>query len=132
VRDRDDLVARPHPERVQDQLDRRGAVRDADRLGRLAEGGELLLKRPRLGGVDEGLALEHARDRGLDLRADRTVLRLQVDERDALHRGAHGRSAMATRAPSFACDVLAASSTSTTRAASSKSVTGSVPAWMQS
>jgi hypothetical protein len=39
-----------------------------------------LLERLRLGSVDEGLALEHAGDRGLDLGADRAVLRLQVDE----------------------------------------------------
>ena len=117
----------PDAERVQDELDGGRAVRDADRLGRLAERRELLLERLRLGSVDEGLALEHAGDRGLDLGADRAVLRLQVDERDGVHRCAHGRSGIGTRAPPFACDALAASSTSTTLAASSKPVTGSMP-----
>ena len=78
----DHLVARPDLERVQHEHDRVRAVRDADRLAHAEVARRLLLERADVRAEHELPALEHVVDRLLDLREERRVLRLDVDEGD--------------------------------------------------
>jgi hypothetical protein len=82
----DHLVARPDPERVEHEHERIRAVRDADRVLRrrgtpAASRSNALHVRPE----DERARLEHLGERALQLRNQRRVLRLDVNERDLRH-----------------------------------------------
>ncbi len=59
----DDLVAAPDPERVEDEHERVGAVRDADRLGHAEVLGGLALERRDVRPEDEPAVLEHVGER---------------------------------------------------------------------
>jgi hypothetical protein len=52
-------------------------------VARAAVGGELALERGDLGAEDEAPAVEHPRDRGVDLAAQGRERRAGVEERDA-------------------------------------------------
>src|SRR5262249_20829366 len=94
----DHLVAGPNAERVEDEHERVGPVRDAHGLADAEVRGRLALERRDVGAEDEIGALEHAVDRRTDAREQRLVLRLYVNQRDRTHgstvsrRGLHGRS----------------------------------------
>ena len=68
--------------RVEDEHDRVGAVRDADRLLDAEVLGSLALEPLDLGAEDEAPALERAREGRLQLRDERRVLRLDVNVRN--------------------------------------------------
>ena len=72
-------------ERVEDEHDRVGAVRDADRLGHAEVLGRLLLERLDVRPEDELAVLEHLGEGLLELRDERRVLRLDVNERNRRH-----------------------------------------------
>ena len=78
----DHLVPRPDPERVEDEDERVGAVRDADRPPHAEVVGRFLLERVEVGAADELASLEDL----VELRAERVherrVLRLDVNQRD--------------------------------------------------
>ena len=78
----DHLVARPDAQRAQRDRDRLGAVGDADRVLRADVGGELGLERRHLRPEHEVPGVEHAVDRGADVRAQRGLRREGVEERD--------------------------------------------------
>ena len=78
----DHLVARADLERVEREHERVGAVRDADRLLDAEVLGRLALEALDLGPEDEAAALEGAGERLLQLRDERRVLRLDVNERN--------------------------------------------------
>ena len=86
----DHLVAATDAERVEDEHDRVGAVGDADRLGDAEVLGRLRLEGRDVRPEDELAALEHVGEGLLQLRDQRRVLRLDVDERDL-----HGRMSLA-------------------------------------
>ena len=86
----DDLVAAPDPERVEHDHDRVGPVRDADRLGHAEVLRGLALELRNVRPEDEPAVLEHGRERLLQLRDERRVLRLDVDERDLQRHGESG------------------------------------------
>ena len=75
----DHLVAGADLERVEDEHDRVGAVRDADRLLDAESLGRLALEALDLGAEDEAAALERPLERRLQLRDQRRVLRLDVN-----------------------------------------------------
>ena len=79
---RDDLVARTDPEGHQREQDRVGARRHSDGVRHAEHPGQLALERLDLRPHDEPLAVAHARDGGEDLVAERSVLRLQIEQRD--------------------------------------------------
>jgi hypothetical protein len=81
----DDLVAVPDPERVEDEHDRVGAVRDADGLLDAEELGRLAFEALNLGPEDEAARLERLREGRLKLRDERRVLRLDVNVRNRRH-----------------------------------------------
>jgi hypothetical protein len=81
------LVARPHPHRLERQRDRVGARGDADGVPRSAVRRELALEALDCLAADEPAALEHARDRLLDLVPLRGQSASEVEERDS-----HGSS----------------------------------------
>ena len=83
----DDLVAAADPERVEHDHDRVGPVRDADRLGHAEVLGGLALELRDVRPEDEAAVLEDGREGLLQLRDERRVLRLDVDERDLHQRG---------------------------------------------
>ena len=82
----DHLVAAADPERVEDEHDRVGAVRDPDRLGNAEVLGRLGLEGRDVRPEDELAALEHVGERLLQCGNERRVLRFDVDQRD-LHGG---------------------------------------------
>ena len=68
--------------RLEREHERIGAVGDADRVGHAEIGGRLALERLDLGTEDEAAGLEHLGEALLQLRDQRRVLRLDVDERN--------------------------------------------------
>ena len=81
-----DLVARPDPERAQRELERIGAVRDADAVRHPDEAGEARLELRHLGAEDEAGALEHAGEPGAHLVGDLSVLGCEIDQRNPVRR----------------------------------------------
>ena len=81
----DHLVARADAQRVEDEHERVGAVRDADRLLDAELLGRLALEALDLGAEDEAAALERPRERLLQLRDERRVLRLDVNVGNRRH-----------------------------------------------
>ena len=81
----DDLIAGADLERHEREQQRIGARGDADAVAALAVGGDGRLELLDRGPEDEVLARTDLRDRGLDLRLQRLVLRLQIQQRH-LHR----------------------------------------------
>ena len=77
-----DLVARPDRERAQRELERIGAVADRHALARAAVRGELALERLDLGAEDVPAAVLNARDRRIELGAQRRVVAREVVQRD--------------------------------------------------
>ena len=75
----DHLVAGADPHRVEDEHERVGAVRTADRVLGAEVLGRLALERLDLRPEDEPAGLERARERLLQLRDQRRVLRLDVN-----------------------------------------------------
>ena len=75
----DHLVAGADPERVQDEDERVGPVRDADRLLDAERLGGLALEPLDLGAEDEASALERALERVGQLGDERRILRLDVN-----------------------------------------------------
>ena len=82
-----DLVAVADPERVEREHERVGAVGDADRVLDAEVLGSLALEALDLGAEDEAAAVEGAGERLFQLRDERRVLRLDVNERNRLHEG---------------------------------------------
>jgi len=78
----DDVVAGPHAHRPQRDRQGLGPVGDADRVARAAVRGELALEGADLGAEDEATRVDHAGDRRVDLRAQRTQRRRGVEQRD--------------------------------------------------
>ena len=78
----DHLVTGADPHRLERENERVGAVRDADRVRHVEVGGRLALERLDLGAEDEAARLEDLGEALLELRDQRRVLRLDVDERD--------------------------------------------------
>ena len=78
----DDLVPGPDPHRVQHELDRVRAVRDADGVRRAEVGPSLLLEGADVRPEDEARRFEHLVDRRPDRGKERLVLRFHVYERD--------------------------------------------------
>src|SRR5687767_10661248 len=95
---------------------------------RVAVGGELLLEADDGRSEHELGAVEHARHGSVNLRLERTVLRLQICERN------HQTTAPVSevRRPCCAIDAVAVSSSLTTRNPASPSVVGRTPRVMQS
>jgi hypothetical protein len=83
----DHLVARADPHRVENDHDGIGAVGDADGLLHAQVGGGLLLERPVVRPADELSALQNLSEKGLELRLQRSVLGVDVNERNR-----HGES----------------------------------------
>ena len=81
----DDLVAGADLHRVEHDHDRVRAVRDADRLRDAEERGRLLLECPEVRPTDELPAVEDLAEAGLELRDQRRVLRLDVNQRYLRH-----------------------------------------------
>ena len=81
----DHLVARPDAERLEGEHERVGAVGDADRPLHAEVRGGLLLERPVVLAADEGLAVEHLAERGLEPGDQRLVFGSNVNERNRLH-----------------------------------------------
>src|SRR4029453_2239 len=79
----DHLVAGPDLERVQDEDERIGAVAHTYRLANPEVARSLLLERGDVRPEDELTALEHVLECARDLRKERRVLRLDVDEWDS-------------------------------------------------
>ena len=86
----DHLVARSDSHRLERQHERVRPVRDADRVRHAEVGGGLLLERLHLGPEDEPARLDDALERLPELRDQRLVLCLDVDEIDL-----HGRESLA-------------------------------------
>ena len=80
----DDLVAAPDPERLENEDERVGAVRNADRVGNTEERRGLVLERLHLWAEDEPPGLEDGGEPLLELRDEWRILRLRVDEWDRL------------------------------------------------
>ena len=78
----DHLVPGADAHRLEREHERVGAVGDADRVGHAEIGGRLVLERLDLGAEDEAARLENLREALLELRDQRRVLRLDVDERN--------------------------------------------------
>src|SRR5262249_29767535 len=83
IRRRDDLVARPDPERHQGNQQGVGSRRDAHRMRGAAVRGELFFDRRLLRPKNESLAFEHARNRRVHFAADARVLCFEVESRNA-------------------------------------------------
>src|SRR5205807_9401486 len=81
----DHLVAGTDLEGVQDQADRIGAVRDAERLRDPEEGGGLLLEGAYLRPEDETATVEDGAEPLFQLRKKGAVLRCRLEERDRGH-----------------------------------------------
>jgi hypothetical protein len=79
-RGHDDLVARADAERAQPDGQRIGPVRHPDRVLGRAVAGELALEGLDLGTENELAAVDHARDRGIDLGAQRDEGRGGIEE----------------------------------------------------
>ena len=80
----DDLVAATDPERLERDDERVGAVGDSDGVRHAEERSGLVLERLHLGPEDEPARREHGREPLFELRDQRRVLRLHVDEWDLL------------------------------------------------
>ena len=78
----DDLVAGTDVERVEDEHERVGAVRDTDGLRDAEVGGRLLLERLHVRAEDEAPGVDDFGEPFLQLTEKRSVLRSNVDERD--------------------------------------------------
>ena len=78
----DHLVAGADAHRLEREHERVGAVGDADRMRHVEVRGRLALERLDLGPEDEAARLEHLGEALLELRDERRVLRLDVDERN--------------------------------------------------
>ena len=74
----------PDPERLEDEDDRVRSVSDAYGLANAEVTRSLLLERLDVRAEDELAVFEHVLDRRLELREERRVLRLHVDEGNLL------------------------------------------------
>jgi hypothetical protein len=81
----DHLVAGADPERVEHEDERVGAVRDADRLAHAQVLGGLTLERRHVRAEDEDARIDDLGEDALQLRDQRRVLRLDVNEGDPGH-----------------------------------------------
>jgi hypothetical protein len=72
---------------VEHEHDRIGAVGDPDGARYAEVRGGLLLERPEVGAADELPAFENLAEPGLELRDQRRILRLDVNERNLLRHG---------------------------------------------
>ena len=84
----DDFVARAHAEDTQRQLDRGKTGADANCMARPDEGGVVRLEALDRGTEDEVAARDDVSNRGVQIAADRCVLRAEIDERHT-HGGDH-------------------------------------------
>ena len=82
----DHLVAGSDLHRVEDEHERVGAVRDADRLRDAEVGGGLILERLEVRALDQpGRIVENGTEARLELGDQGLVLRANVNERNRLH-----------------------------------------------
>src|SRR4029079_741546 len=126
---RDDFVSPTHARREQREMQCARPGVDADAVLRLAIRGELALERRNLAAERELAAVQHPRDRLADLRANRRVLRLQIDEGN---HAAFPWCCTYSVSPFPRMELVAASISSTTRSPRRPSVCGTLAFSMQS